>query len=429
MRSADVEAACRELTGLLRLGHRKPGRAHWPVMTRSIRSHFLSAVARRPGRRRRPARASAWPAADAPQTIVEEAPVASQSAAGASSASRADPARHLPRDAAGRGLRARPAGGVRRRARSTLFQRRGSAVSTGVRVPGRPPRRSAHRLPRDRGGQPLRRGDRRVRGPDRPPRQRDRRRPRAPIWPSCRSTCGGSRRVQPADRSATRAPVRVGDPTLTIGNPFGVDRTLTSGIVSALQHQIQAADGFSDRQRDPDRSADQPRQLRRAAARRRRSRDRDQLADRSRRATATGGQAVAFAVPIDTANEILAARSSTAGRCGSPIIGLRGVAIRAAEPRSDRLRRSSAAARRRSPGSARRRDRARRRSTAVALDERRARAWSSTRSPGQIVRVDVRRRGRQRTIVVVLGSRTGADGVRRTPVAAPALVRCGGHGS
>ncbi len=37
--------------------------------------------------------------------------------------------------------------------------------------------------------------------------------------------------------------VRVGDPTLTIGNPFGIDRTLTSGIVSALQHTIEAADG------------------------------------------------------------------------------------------------------------------------------------------------------------------------------------------
>ena len=33
------------------------------------------------------------------------------------------------------------------------------------------------------------------------------------------------------------------NPTLSIGDPFGVDRTLTSGIVSALQHQIQAADG------------------------------------------------------------------------------------------------------------------------------------------------------------------------------------------
>jgi len=37
--------------------------------------------------------------------------------------------------------------------------------------------------------------------------------------------------------------VRVGDPTLTIGNPFGVDRTLTNGSVSALQHTIEAADG------------------------------------------------------------------------------------------------------------------------------------------------------------------------------------------
>ena len=39
--------------------------------------------------------------------------------------------------------------------------------------------------------------------------------------------------------------VRVGDPTLAIGNPFGLDRTLTSGIVSALQRQIQGPNGFS----------------------------------------------------------------------------------------------------------------------------------------------------------------------------------------
>ncbi len=39
--------------------------------------------------------------------------------------------------------------------------------------------------------------------------------------------------------------VRVGDPTLAIGNPFGLDRTLTSGIVSALQRQIRAPNGFA----------------------------------------------------------------------------------------------------------------------------------------------------------------------------------------
>jgi S1-C subfamily serine protease len=40
------------------------------------------------------------------------------------------------------------------------------------------------------------------------------------------------------------AGVAVGDPTLAIGNPFGLDRTLTSGIVSALQRRIRAPNGF-----------------------------------------------------------------------------------------------------------------------------------------------------------------------------------------
>ncbi len=39
--------------------------------------------------------------------------------------------------------------------------------------------------------------------------------------------------------------VVVGEPVVAIGNPFGLDRTVTSGIVSALQRQIQAPNGFS----------------------------------------------------------------------------------------------------------------------------------------------------------------------------------------
>src|SRR3954451_13836201 len=39
--------------------------------------------------------------------------------------------------------------------------------------------------------------------------------------------------------------VHVGDPTIAIGNPFGLDRTLTTGVVSALQRQIQAPNGWS----------------------------------------------------------------------------------------------------------------------------------------------------------------------------------------
>jgi S1-C subfamily serine protease len=39
--------------------------------------------------------------------------------------------------------------------------------------------------------------------------------------------------------------VSVGDPVVAIGNPFGFTRTVTTGIVSALQREIEAPNGFS----------------------------------------------------------------------------------------------------------------------------------------------------------------------------------------
>jgi S1-C subfamily serine protease len=39
--------------------------------------------------------------------------------------------------------------------------------------------------------------------------------------------------------------LEVGDPVVAIGNPFGLQRTVTTGIVSALQRQIDAPSGFS----------------------------------------------------------------------------------------------------------------------------------------------------------------------------------------
>jgi S1-C subfamily serine protease len=39
--------------------------------------------------------------------------------------------------------------------------------------------------------------------------------------------------------------VTVGDPVVAIGNPFGLDRTATAGIVSALQREIRAPNGFT----------------------------------------------------------------------------------------------------------------------------------------------------------------------------------------
>ena len=41
------------------------------------------------------------------------------------------------------------------------------------------------------------------------------------------------------------ARMQVGDPVVAIGNPFGFERTITTGIVSALQRQITAPDGFT----------------------------------------------------------------------------------------------------------------------------------------------------------------------------------------
>jgi S1-C subfamily serine protease len=58
-------------------------------------------------------------------------------------------------------------------------------------------------------------------------------------------------KVDPSDAKLKPLPlgnsrtVRVGDPAIAIGNPFGYDRTVTTGIISALQRQIRAPNGFT----------------------------------------------------------------------------------------------------------------------------------------------------------------------------------------
>src|SRR5207248_1702770 len=39
--------------------------------------------------------------------------------------------------------------------------------------------------------------------------------------------------------------IEVGDPVVAIGNPFGLDRTVTAGIVSAIQRAITAPNGYT----------------------------------------------------------------------------------------------------------------------------------------------------------------------------------------
>ena len=101
-------------------------------------------------------------------------------------------------------------------------------------------------------------------------------------------------------RLADSTSVRVGDPTLAIGNPFGVDRTLSSGIVSALQHEIQAVDGQTI---DNVIQTDQPLESGNSGGPLLNAQGRV-IGVNSQVATASS-QRVAFAIPIDTAYEVL----------------------------------------------------------------------------------------------------------------------------
>jgi S1-C subfamily serine protease len=58
------------------------------------------------------------------------------------------------------------------------------------------------------------------------------------------SVDSGSDQLQPLSLGSS-AGVKVGDPVVAIGNPFGLDRTATAGIVSAVQRQIDSPNGFT----------------------------------------------------------------------------------------------------------------------------------------------------------------------------------------
>lgn len=114
--------------------------------------------------------------------------------------------------------------------------------------------------------------------------------------------------------------VRVGDPTIAIGNPFGLDHTLTTGVVSALQRRIRAPNGFeitnviqTDAAINPGNSG-------------------GPLLDAGGRVIGvnsqieTGGQSrqsagIAFAVPIDTVKRIIPQLKGK-GRVDRPYLGI-----------------------------------------------------------------------------------------------------------
>ena len=61
------------------------------------------------------------------------------------------------------------------------------------------------------------------------------------IDPQSKDITGGLRTVGFGDSGK----LQVGDPVIAIGNPFGLDRTLTTGVVSALQREIPALNEFA----------------------------------------------------------------------------------------------------------------------------------------------------------------------------------------
>ncbi len=117
--------------------------------------------------------------------------------------------------------------------------------------------------------------------------------------------------------------LKVGDAVIAIGNPFGLDRTVTTGIVSALQREIRAPNGFTikdviqtDASINPGNSGGP---LLDAEGK--------VVGVNSQIATAGGGsEGVGFAVPIDTIRDALPQLKSK-GKVDRPFMGITGLSL------------------------------------------------------------------------------------------------------
>jgi S1-C subfamily serine protease len=118
--------------------------------------------------------------------------------------------------------------------------------------------------------------------------------------------------------------IEVGDPVMAIGNPYGYDRTLTTGVVSALQRRLQSPNGFgidhviqTDASINPGNSGGP---LLDAAGR--------VIGINSQIATSeTGGNTgIGFAVPINTAKPVIKELKKT-GHVARAYLGIQGTTI------------------------------------------------------------------------------------------------------
>lgn len=114
---------------------------------------------------------------------------------------------------------------------------------------------------------------------------------------------------------------RVGDPVLAIGNPFGLGRTLTTGVVSALQRQLKGPNGLTIQnviQTDaPIGPGNAGGPLLDAGGR---------VIGITARMEGNGNGGIGFAIPVDTAKELLPELKRT-GSVAHPYVGITGLTI------------------------------------------------------------------------------------------------------
>jgi S1-C subfamily serine protease len=121
--------------------------------------------------------------------------------------------------------------------------------------------------------------------------------------------------------------VRVGDPVVAIGNPFGLDRTVTAGIVSALQRLIQAPNRFTidhviqtDAPINPGNSGGPLLNARGQVI------GVNTQIETATGSSATGNVGIGFAVPSNTVKDVVAQILRT-GRVDHAYLGIRGQAL------------------------------------------------------------------------------------------------------
>jgi S1-C subfamily serine protease len=121
--------------------------------------------------------------------------------------------------------------------------------------------------------------------------------------------------------------VRVGDPVVAIGNPFGLDRTATSGIVSALQRLIRAPNQFTidhviqtDAPINPGNSGGPLLNARGQVI------GVNTQIETGTGSSATGNVGIGFAVPANTVKDVVAQILRT-GRVNHAYLGIRGQAL------------------------------------------------------------------------------------------------------